>query len=210
MLTDSMLTLQGISTTFENAEKLIELGGDKTPAAAMISGAGAINGKLVSILLRRASAQVEAKIRAAVAPMNHGEVVATVKAVIDPEWALAVAVRRTEAAAHFSKLDELTKINEQRAQLGLAPLPQVLAKDISIDGEPDNDPDALIRVDFTCLTVVVGTYFDDDPRVTEIWWPRRENNIALPALAWWGYRWRGCLSNSARMGLGETPDQGRS
>jgi hypothetical protein len=190
LLADSMLMLGGrasaVVTTFENAEKLIPLGRKPMPAAAMISGAGDINGKLVSALLRKAGALVDtAKAAGAV---DHAAVFAAVRAAIDPEWRAGVLALRAEVAANHSKLDELMKINTERAAQTppQPPLASVEPKHVAVEGEADNDPEAFISIRPSILTVVVATYFDESPRATEMWWPGVATDIVAPTLKWWG------------------------
>ncbi len=67
MCADSMVTLSGshpmmgnnVVTTFENAEKIIELG-TNLPTGAMISGSAEIDGKLLSSFLKDASRIIDA------------------------------------------------------------------------------------------------------------------------------------------------------
>ncbi len=188
LLADSMLTLGGqasaIVTTFENAEKLIELGEKETPAAAMISGAGDINGKLVSALLRKAGSMVDdAK---ALGPVGHADVLAAVQSVIDPEWKAGIAALRATVAASHNTLDVLSQINTERQKQQLPQIPQIEPKHVSVEGETDNDPEAIIFVRPSILTVVVATFFGDLQMATEIWWPGTARDVAAPAVKWWG------------------------
>lgn len=183
LLADSMLTLPTAEiTNYQHAEKLITLGRDHTPAAAMISGAGSVNGKLVSILLRKAGAQVDA-----LPSTTHQQVVDIVVNLIDPEYDQWIHAIRIDAAARSSEFDELTKINDERAtKHNLRPLPQIEPRHISIPDRNDNDPDAFLVVAAPVLTIVVATYFDDDPKATEIWWPTKTIKPAAIPLGWWG------------------------
>ena len=186
LLADSMLTLSGeVLTTFENAEKLIELGSNSTPAAAMISGAGDVNGKLVSFLLRKSGREVDTLITA-LAPISHEHVTSAVRNSVDPEWNAGCARLRIEAAAWYSKIDELAKINESLTSQGKPTLLQIEPHHISIEGQNDNHADAFLPVQASSLTVVVATYFDETPRATALNWPGVAREVNLPDLAWWG------------------------
>lgn len=189
LLADSMLTLGGpasaVVTTFENAEKLIPLGRKPMPAASMISGAGDINGKLVSALLRKAGALVDAA-KATKGTVDQADVLAAVRAGIDPEWRAGIVALRAEVAANHSKLDMLSRINTERARQNQPPIQNVEPKHVAVQGETDNDPEAFISVRPSILTVVVATYFDESPMATEMWWPGGAAEIAAPTIKWWG------------------------
>jgi hypothetical protein len=186
LLTDSMLTLGApgstMVTTFENAEKLVVLGREPTPAAAMISGAGDVNGKLVSQLLAKVGVRMDSHH----AKLRHDDVVQWVHEVVDPEWQAQLDLWRRLWSQHYSQFDELAKINADRQQHQLADLTQIEPKHIEISGATDNDPEAFIPVRPAVLTIVVASYWDEDPRATELWWPGTTVAIALPNIRWWG------------------------
>ena len=125
MCADSMLTLTGpasfsdtpIVTTFESAEKIIELGAT-LPAAAMISGAADIDGRLVSSFLRDASLEIDK----AIGSHDSAGVIDRVIDTIDPAFRAFITKLKVDAADYLSLLDQLTKINDARAKNGLPPL----------------------------------------------------------------------------------------
>jgi hypothetical protein len=188
MCTDSMLTLTSqntagtqITTTYENADKLIDLG--NLPAAAMISGSGDIGGRLVSALLRQVSRSIDSQ------PRYHSPtgVVDAVADVITPAFNAMVAQVKVDAAAYYSQLDQLGKINEEREKNKLPPLDTIAPEQIGIEGELDGPEDPVHRIKLVPITIVVGSYFTD-PSGIEIRWPGARRQVYVPGnpLAWWG------------------------
>ncbi len=186
LLSDSMLTLASADgqmvTTFENAEKLIELGTASLPAATMISGSGDVNGKLVSALLRRAS-----EILTFFNPSTHEEVVSAVRTEIDREYSELIPNLREQAADANSQLNVLGNINEDRESRGLPALERVESIHVAIQGAIDNSPEAFILIQAPSVTVVVASFFEDRPAATAITWPGPSlQETAHPGVSWWG------------------------
>lgn len=191
MCADSMLTLTGthpmmgsnVVTTFENAEKIIELG-TELPAAAMISGSAEIQGKLVSSFLKDASRGIEAD------PQSWSTigVVDKVAATIDPPYQQLLGAIRAEFASYRSQTDQLGEINERRKAQGQEPLTEVSPDQIAIRGEPYPPPDPIETVDIDPLTVVICSYFAGAPSATELVWPGGRRRTCVPGspLWWWG------------------------
>ncbi|HEX3463873.1 MAG TPA: hypothetical protein VHS78_07495 [Candidatus Elarobacter sp.] len=190
MCADSMLTLTGnhplmgsdIVTTFENAEKIIELGSN-LPAAAMISGAADIQGKLVSSFLKDASRAIDADDGS----RNAIGIVDKVFSTINLPYQKLLDAIRAQAASIRSQTDQLGEINERRKSQNLPPLTEVRPEQIAIKGEPNPPPDPVEEVTLVPLTIVVCSYFGT-PSATELVWPdgRRREVVPGSPLWWWG------------------------
>jgi hypothetical protein len=186
-----MLTLTGthpmlganVVTTFENAEKIIELG-RALPAAAMISGSAEIQGKLVSSFLKDASRAIDAD----GASQNAAGVVDKVVATIDPPYQLLLAAIRAEFASYRSQTDQIGEINKRRQAQGQPDLTEVRPEQIAIKGEPNPPPDPIETVDIDPLTIVVCSFFGGAPSATELVWPTGRRRVCVPGspLWWWG------------------------
>src|SRR5947209_261005 len=191
MCADSMLTLTGnhplmgnnVVTTFENAEKIIELG-TNLPAAAMISGSAEIQGKLVSSFLKDASRAVDAD----VANQNSQSMVDKVALTIDPPYQRLLTAIRAEVASVRSQTDQLGEINERRKAQNQLPLTEIRPEQIAIKGEPNPPPDPIEVVNLEPLTIVVCSYFSGLPSATELVWPDARRRTCVPGspLWWWG------------------------
>jgi len=192
MCADSMLTLTGsgpfysgpVVTTFENAQKIIVLG-DAQPAAAMVSGAADISGRLVSSFLRDVSRNISAD----ASKRNGPGAVAEVIAVVDPSCLGMVRKMKVEAAEHYSQLDQLGEINAKRKEQGLPELTRVEPEQIGVEGDVVQPDDVVATVTLTPLTIVVCSYFTNEgPSATEIRWPGAQKRTCIPGgvLWWWG------------------------
>jgi hypothetical protein len=190
MCADSMLTLQdyipiaggAVVTTFENAEKIIELGGRK-PAAAMISGSAAIGERLVSSYLRDASRSIDRTSKA-----SDATIVNAVVRVIDRPYIAWIHTLRRDMATRLSQVDALSDINTQRKKRKLPPLDHITPEQIAIKGARDNGDDIVHTIEVSPLTIVVCTYFASGPRATELRWPGCHRTTRYPGsvLWWWG------------------------
>ncbi|MBV8642461.1 MAG: hypothetical protein JO225_00905 [Candidatus Eremiobacteraeota bacterium] len=193
MCADSMLTLNGahpltndhIETTFENAEKIAALG-KKLPAAAMVSGAADIQGRLVSSFLRDASREINLDPNA----RNDAAVVQKVFETIDDPYAKMLDAVRNEFAKFYSQVDRLAEINVRRTSNGFPQLTEVRPEQIAISNEENPPADPVETVNLTPLTIVVCTYFEaDGQRATELTWPGGRRRVCVPGpspLWWWG------------------------
>jgi hypothetical protein len=192
LCSDSMLTLQTpapggfVTTTFEHAEKLIELG-TSVPAAAMINGLGEIGGQLVSQLLRSASTAIDAV--AAGNPVTEAVIQQQVIDAIDPTYANHAAILKANAATFWSTPERLAEVNADRAQRGLGPVEAVEPDRILIKDDPNvpNGPQDYDVVLESTLVVVVASYIAQ-PWAVAIHWPGARVFQAVPGspLNWWG------------------------
>jgi len=190
MCADSMLTLQGfipiaggaVVTTFENAEKIMELGAKK-PAAAMISGSAAIGERLVSSYLRDASRAIDRVKKA-----SDTTIVSAVVRAINAPYVKWLERLRGDMAARLSQVDALAEINTTRKKRKLPALDHVAPEQIAVKGATDNGDDIIHTIEITPLTIVVCTYFSTGPRATELRWPGCHRLQCYPGsvLWWWG------------------------
>jgi hypothetical protein len=186
LLSDSMLTLTNLGTpvvtTFEHADKLIELGVPDVPAAAMISGSGDLNGKLVSALLSRASRAMNTRLN-----VDHAVVVECVSAEVRTEYEALVLRLRQEQADFNSQLNVLAGINADRSRNGVAALDRVEPRHIFVQGVKDNDAEAFIHVIPPSTNIVVASHFGDLPAATTLSWPGSiVSPVTIPGISWWG------------------------
>ena len=194
LLADSMLTLRQESgpttiTTFDSAEKLIALCREPFPAAALISGPGNVNRKLVSELLRSAGDAIDKQLdNDDEDAVDHEAVVSEIRSVLNAEWPAAMEASRCDAAQRESK--RLSVHNATREARGLPPLAQIEPKHIAIPDADDNDPEnAFIDWKITKLIVVVATHIDG-AKVTVMSWPGSDVVMDLSSpreqMRWWG------------------------
>jgi hypothetical protein len=189
-----MLTLTGpvpfadapVTTTFESAEKIIELGADPIPAAAMISGSADIGGRLVSSFLRDVSLNIDGDADS----RTHSGIIDKVIETIDPAYQAYIEQLRIAAAEYLSRLDQLPDINDEREKNGLPLLTVITPDQIAIDGERDPNPNAVETIEAPVLTIVVCTYFHaTGAAAEEIRWPWCHRATIVPGpnpLSYWG------------------------
>jgi hypothetical protein len=193
LLSDSMVTLrdytpQGseIVSSFQHATKLVDLG-SSCPAAAMVSGAGALGDVLIGTLLEKASRNID-ELQTATR-VTHDVVVDEVIRVINDRYLELVQEWRVTAAQRLSTFDGLASINAERAGLGLPAVDRVGPEDIAVRGYPGVEvADPLATIDPPDLTIVIASHFDDDPSAVSVSWPSLERipRDARASLSWWG------------------------
>jgi hypothetical protein len=193
MLADSMVTHRiettsgPVVTNFEHAEKLVCLG-RSLPAAAMLSGQAVLVDEFVSVILKKAGLEVESA-----GVTDAAALVAKVRDAVDVAYRAKVPLLKAAYAAQWSTPESLARINADRKARGLPDNLTVVTPDrVAIKGDPanTNGPDDYDVVFEMQLTVVVASYFGQDPAATEIIWPGpRENDVLAMAgkrLIWWG------------------------
>lgn len=192
MCADSMVTLVGwspefqpLQTTFEHAEKVIELGSGAT-AAAMINGAGDIGGELFSGMLLTASKKIDSGEYERTAAGIDSAVVDAVNA----GFARQIPRVKQQAADAYNTPDNLASINAERASKGLGPVKEIRAADIGVRNVPDQSPpNPIVEIDIPAVTIVVASYIED-PHAITIDWPGASVTEIIPArphgVTWWG------------------------
>lgn len=193
LCSDSMLTLtsftpQGVITTnYEHAEKLIELG-TMEPAGAMINGIGSIVDELVSQILKRASAEIDF----GAVPANHDGVMDAVRRNVDSVYRSKIPVMKAMAAEAWSSPVGIAQVNGQRVSRGLDPVERVDPDRVALQNDPENSSDesaydVVIQQD---LTIVVASHFGNAPRATSLSWPGPREVAIVPEqgqrITWWG------------------------
>lgn len=178
---DSMVTLQSYSpqgvvyTNFEHAQKLICIG-EKLPAAVMISGMASLGGELISVVLERAGREHEA---AGGADGPNTET--AIREAIDLVYRTQLPVIKGSAARQLSQPINLQRINAERRAKGLVELTVVTEDMIAIHGDPADpfDPSRHVETIGVSLSLVVASYFGDEPMASIINWPgpRIENVV---------------------------------
>jgi len=190
MCADSMVTLkhydnlqQEITTTFEHAEKLIELS-ENYAAAAMISGDASIGNTLISELLKEAGRNLAT----VVGPPTEADVISAVVGAIDAEYAIYVTQYKQSAALFYSDPTRLAEINLDRQNNGRDAITGVSADDVSVIGLNNNPANPIVTIaPPSTFTVVLATYLNVQSALS-IDWPGAHRNQVVPPdpLRWWG------------------------
>jgi hypothetical protein len=189
---DSMVTLTSytpdgvVYTNFEHAEKLICLG-EHLPAAVMISGMPSIAGELISVVIQRMARRHEAAGSA-----DGPNTVQAVRDAVDPAYRTHLPQVKVSAAGLLSRPESLAKINVGRQASGLPDLAAITPDMIHIRDDPADPFDATRHVETVeaTLTLVVASYFGDDPLATVVTWPGPREERVVPdkgkRVLYWG------------------------
>ena len=200
LLADSMLTLRretgrSTATRYDSAEKLVALSREPFPAAALVVGPANIGQRLVSDLLMIAGDRLDKRLgnedlHDPKVPVDHDSVVAEIHGVIDDEWRAALVNYRSNAAGRQRDwIADLAKQNELRAIEGLPCIEEVQPRHFIIRDACDNEEEAFIELPVTRLLIVIATYINNTPKLTEMAWPGDDESLEINGtrgLRWWG------------------------
>jgi len=173
-----------VTTTFANAEKLVALGAN-IPAAAMVSGQGALLGEVLNITLRRASSAIDANHFAS----DANGVESAVESIVGELYERALAQFKLDLAAQWSQPGQIELVNKSRTDRGLPEVVTIGPERIKIIDDPAgpaNSQDWDVEAEYG-LTIVVASFFVD-PRAVAIAWPGARRTVCVPGapLWWWG------------------------